>query len=812
MKKILFFFLCLSYFSHSQSVCDPNGVSTDPANPINPQNANFTNNFNWTTAESFLNINSTCMPNGFTSNPFMSNQTELLYLTISKDNKPEDGWEIIAYNLGYDNNNILLNVRPEHSYYMLYNKFTGTLRILAKSCMYTNNNVALLTLKFAPGFQTNLLDMSNDEKTLDMPHISNPSLSTSLKLFKDNNFWMYADFKLNYDPCTCSFDDYSRLLLYTDLISNSSIELTGKLTRTITSITGGLGSTNASGTFWKSATDVNNKMMTAHKGTVDFTETYKKIYKDLDDSGQTIYAINQLGSYFNNNAFMKSGLKSLPFFSGGVKFLTGLFGGGASGQQTINLSPMSVNSDVKISGTISTEYPIHNVTIGLPGSQKQNAIQGVENGQPLYTETLGVFSLINQPIMYFKEIITSQGYLNREKIDKYNGTEYWEKYNEYDFVKRQYKLSGETLKFAINPASKLELQDAEVMLITEYEKPSFKINAMYPNNQIQGLNMDTSNGLPIEGTDMGPIVDTENYIFHNSFKAIGANNYKNDYSFTFLYDVINKQGPQYNKKRRLKYNSLGNLSNRWKCYEGGSATNCKWTNSATRPFAYVQPKTDPTSPFYHNVSPNDFKNNVVGMPSGITPREEFLSPRIKQFKLKFILNLKRLDNPDAQNVLYVVTYPVKLVRAEQTYNMAGTNYTSDALEYANQPNYDPQVISNKFIPATQSELINLCANSNYTSGRSSLSGRINNLNEENKTENNNLVLYPVPVEDVLHFNLFNSKLNKIIDMNGKTVLDLSKIEIFEDRASVDVSTLAKGVYIISFTNENGELRHQKFVK
>lgn len=821
MKKILFFIL-IPIYTFAQSVCEPIGTTTNPNSPTNPQNQSFTNNFNWFTNNSYLDINSTCTPNGFTPNPFTTNQTELLPLSLSKDNKPEDGWEIVAYNLGYNNNNTPLNVRPEHSYYMLYNKYTGTLRVLVKWCRNINYNGALLTLKFAPGFQTNLLDMSNDEKALEIPHIANPSLSTSLKFYNDNNFWGYADFKLNYDPCTCSFEENSRLLLYTELISNSSVELTGKINGTITSIADGSGSTNSDGNFWKTANNINNKMMNAHKGIENFTEKYQKIYKDLADAGITINAINKIGDFFKNNAFMKAGLKALPEISKGVKFISGLFGGGASGQQPIQLAPLSVNLDVKLKGTINTQDPMHNVTIGLPGSKQQNALQGVENGQPLYNETLGVFALINQPVMYYTETITPKGFLNREKKSTIlGGTEYWEIYNEYDFITRNYKLSGETLKYAINPASKLALQDAEIMLITEYEKPSLKINKSFPNYGIKELDIDTANGLNIPGTDMGPIIDDENFIFQNSFKPIGTENFKNDYSFSYLNEVKEKVGLTYNRKRRLKYSSTS-LLEKWSCYAGGSALTCQWNPDTPRPFKYIQTKTTLPNALadYFTLTPQNFANmGVAGVPymQGITPREEFLNPRIKQFKLKFILNLKRLDNPNAQNVLYVVTYPIKLTPAPAGYNMIGSDYITDAQTYANQTGFQPQVPTNKFIPATQSELSTLCSGTIYKNNRTNLTGRFksitdNNINEVETEQTDKLIIYPVPVEDILHLKTFNTKLISILDMNGKQIINLSKLNSTENQKTIDVSFLPKGVYMISYENKNGRIQHQRFIK
>ncbi|MEC4050574.1 T9SS type A sorting domain-containing protein [Flavobacterium sp. SUN046] len=737
--------------------------------------------------------------------------------------KPIDGWEIIAYNLGYDNNNTVLSIVPEHTYMMLYNKYTGILRILVKWCRNTNYNGALLTLKFSPGFQTNLLDMSNEEKALDIPHISNPSMSTALKFYNDNNFWAYADFKLNYDPCTCAFSEVSRLFLYSELISNSSVSLTGKISGTITSISNGSGTTSSNGNFWKSASSVNDNMMKVHKGVQDFANDYQTIYKDLADGGVTINAINQIGNFLNNNAFMKAGLKALPYVSQGVKFLTGLLGGGESGTQPLQLAPLSVNLDVKINGTITTADPMHNYTIGLPGSQQQNALLGTSGGQPLYNETLGVFALVNHPIMYFTETITKQSFLNREVSGIFNN-EYYELMSRYNFIQRNYKLSGDALKYVINPASKLNLQDAEIILITEYEKPSLTYNKLFTGSSVfSGLDIDTANGLDILGTDKGPIVDNDNSIFQNAFKPIGILNYKNDYSFSYLYNIT---FDNFSQIRRLDFTTDISQNKIWKCYgcygtpniinpDPCGTNSCQWSSgSNSRYISYEQNKTSiPIS--WSGLKSSDFKQNfnLLVSPNFIKPKAEFLAPRIKGFKLKFILNLKRTDNPTAQNVLYVVTYPIELKPAPVGYNMSGSNYISDASNYATQPSYIPSVITNKVIPATQAELSTLCSSLTYRNNRNSTTGKLNENILNNEKENESLILYPVPTSDKLNVVLNNCEIISVIDFYGKTVMDFSTIQMESSNGevSIETSSFAKGIYLLKYKNKNGEVKIEKFL-
>lgn len=821
-----------------EDFCDPNGVSTNPQSPMNPNDPAYLNHFDWTTTSPYYQINTTCSPNTSTPNPFQSNQLELLPLSLSKDMMPIDGWEMIAYNLGFDNNNNPLASRPEHTYIMLYNKYTGILRILVKWCRNINYNGAQLTLKFAPGFQTNLLDMSTEEKALDVAHVVNPSISTALKFYNDNNFWAYADFKLNYDPCTCSFTETSRLALYSELISNSSVVLTGKINGTITSISNGQGSANSDGTFWKTANSINDKMMKVHKGVTSFAQNYQSIYQNLSDGGVTINAINTIGNFLNNNNFMKAGLKALPYVSQGVKFLSGLLGGGASGTQPIQLAPLSVNLDVKISGTISTADPMHNQTIGLPGSIHQNDLPGIMGGQPLYNETLGVFALLNHPVMYYTDLIEEREFLNREGYF-YLGMSYWELIRKFNFKKRSYKMSGDVIKYKLNPASNLLLQDAEVMLIVEYEKPSIIYSRQYPYPKLNNLDTDLSNGLLVEGTyisnggnviwnGVGPAIDETNGIFQNSFQPIGILNFKNDYSFTFLNSISSSIEGNKNRRVLVETNLLGQKS--ISCAGSISPSisypppppvdRCIWSNGSPRPFSYVQSSANiPVS--WNNANQIVFASNsgFAGTPSSYipvlsTPRPEFLEPRVKSFKLKFVLNLKRTDNPTAQNVLYVVTYPIELKPAPVGYNMSGSNYINDANAYAAQVGFTPAIPTNKVVQATQVDINSLCASTIYKNNRISLSGKLASSDEVNnepdkKVEIDKPVLYPIPAKNELNIVLNNCKPKSIVDFYGRTINEVNIDN--SEKIKVDISNYVKGIYVLIYEDSLGNIKRMKFL-
>lgn len=743
-NKLLFFFALL--FNSAFSQCLPD--VTDP---------NYVNYFNWEIGQT-LPINTFCQPNSTTINPFNSSQVELLPISLIQDFKKQDGWEAVAYNLGYDNNNQPLTARPEHSYFMLYNKNRGILRILVKWCRNENYSGASLTLGFTPNFETNLLDMGTFEKPILSEHTAGANLTTALKFYNDNSSWSYADFKMNYDPCTCTTPENARLRLYTELIENSNVTLSGSINGTIVSASQNNGQVNSNGAFWSKAENIANKMIKAHKGIEDFRDDYADIFKDLKDNGLTIDAINYVGDLLKNNSLLKAGLSALPKVGKAVKFISALLGGGAGSQGPLELAPLSVNLSVDLNGTISTVNPMHNVTIGLPGSEKSDFFPGTIGGQPLYDETMGIFALIDEPKMYYKDT---------KIYDKNNANEILLKV--YHTV-RDYKFDGSELRYKINPASNFELQDAEFMVMSEYQKPSAAFSNVdfspYYKNPADDNYYDLNNGLNLsiyEGnttygdlnkSDVGNCVDRTNFIFQNSFPVIGSKHFNNNYSFNFLN------------------------------------------------YYYV-----PESLMFK-------KELVVGTAKVYKNLTNFMKlPRIKQLKLKIILNLKRTDDPNAQNLLYVVTYPIKLIEAPSGYNMQGANYLADAKSYKDNPDNGTQ---NKFRPITDQELTQVCQSTVYQKNRKA--GSTFKLASEKsgnvESTNSDLIVYPNPFTDYINIEKNGNQLLNLISRDGRILktFDNSSFESKNNKVEIDLSKLEKGIYFLSYKDKNGEIKSQKLIK
>jgi Secretion system C-terminal sorting domain len=790
MKKIVLLLLFVSAIAVGQCV---NGTTTNPLAPTNPAFPNYLNHFNWENSPVFK-YNVPVQPNSFTPNPFFSNQPEFQNIALQQDFKSVNGWEAIAYNLGYDNNNNALQAPKAQTYFLLYNKYRGILRVLVKwSDVKEFATNAQLTLKFAPGFQTNLLDMTTDEKPLLAPHIPNAKYTANLTYFNDSSSWSYADFKVNYDPCTCNFTESARLQLYTNLIQNSTINLTGAINGTITTITNGqsTGTNDSSGKFWNDLNGQTTKFVSARNKIQGFVDDNKKIYDKLKDGGVTINAITKLGDFMKTNSFMKAGLAATPYVGDAVKFMSSIFGGGGGATGPLELAPLSVNLAVKLNGTVSLSAPMHNFTIGLPGAQTSASLLGIYGGQPLYNEPMGVFSLIDEPTMYYTETVTTQ---NEARYGLYKNFYVTKTENVSPFIitRRNYSMSAKYLRYAINPASNLELKDAEFMIVAEYVKPSLTFvdrpNNGYGFGTNPNVEKDPENGLPINliGFDSNPwppspfpggqivyapssignVIDRENKIFQNAFPSIGMNYFSNGYSFDFIYDI-----------KKSRENSYYNTD-----------------------YGILSEKT--------TYAPNRAIENVT-----FTPKPEYLEPRVKSFKLKIILNLKRTDNPNAQNVLYVVTYPIKLIAGANPNPQFTVPFAVSANNYKKN---SPYITVPKFIRVQDAITLNgVCGSSEYRSNRiqTAKNTQDKTIITENELQSNDLVYYPNPLERTLHIKLNKTKITSVVGIDGKSLnaFDLESINKLEE-TELDFTSYPKGIYFINYVDSDNNSKTAKIIK
>jgi hypothetical protein len=375
-------------------------------------------------------------------------------LRESKDMKWDDGWELISRGFGLTEQNTYTTDAVPNVYLILYNKYTGILRVLLKVCRGADYNAARITLSFNSNTQlkTDLLEISRGEVSALDKKFTTTSYAVGSKYFNDNTLWFYGDFPMMYDPCTCIFK--SKLSIISELIANSQIAIEGGITGDIyTKDVGGKAQIQKPGSFgWKDFSGiVKGKVNTAYENIKDFTKEAQNAASNPKNSDTTskISSINSLANILANNKFLKAGLNAVPFLKSAVSVWDIFIGGGktTAEPQEVKLLPLAVNLTVKLDGTISTVNPYHNIIFTNPGSKDAQLDPAA---YPYYNEVLGVFNLIKAPVIFRKSVIggTCSG--------PGGGSNY---------TKRTFRFDIDSFYYVLNPAAELSIQNMKAAII-----------------------------------------------------------------------------------------------------------------------------------------------------------------------------------------------------------------------------------------------------------------------------------------------------------------------------------------------------------
>jgi hypothetical protein len=130
-----------------------------------------------------------------------------------------DGWEFVHSHLGTPQKGV------KHPTFTLYNRHTGILRVFANLTTATLGQVALIRMEHIGSTKTSLLSAyergaSHALNQFGSAQLTYPAINN--RNVQDAYRWVYADFKMVYDPCTCLFN--SSLLFSVIIVNESSID------------------------------------------------------------------------------------------------------------------------------------------------------------------------------------------------------------------------------------------------------------------------------------------------------------------------------------------------------------------------------------------------------------------------------------------------------------------------------------------------------------------------------------------------------------------------------------------------------------
>jgi hypothetical protein len=153
-----------------------------------------------------------------------------------RDFRPEDGWELIQKDFGQSPTNIPndpleFGIYIENPYFILYNKYTSVLRVFILMVKpkdsdgralieigFTNSSPKTATLDLLSGKpRRNALD-----ERIDFPFSPDqPTITIGNEYVTTSNYWITADFPMNYDPCICNAQ--SRLFIKVWILQSSNL-------------------------------------------------------------------------------------------------------------------------------------------------------------------------------------------------------------------------------------------------------------------------------------------------------------------------------------------------------------------------------------------------------------------------------------------------------------------------------------------------------------------------------------------------------------------------------------------------------------
>lgn len=479
MKKHIYITLwvcCCALAAMAQnSQCPELGIRTNPDNPFEtrttPVDANgtviFLNNGKFDWREPYYTwwkqVNNIWLTHQLNSPYTTINNPNLVgYIdNIPADNKPEDGWELVTYNFGklYDGS----LVQTDHPRFILYNRYTGILRIFYYYNMPLANNdyqTARIRLSYKTdrtgSTQSALLTYVEKEAVALDDFTKRLGYTNINELNITSGQWLVADFPMAYDPCTC-LNEYDLLDITLDLVLQSTVTLTGRI---VTSDNLTVSNKSKTGTFpGDYKVGLNSQLVNTANGFIEVIGQGQKNFKTMKefrDNLNTLLGSEKSGNSKSAKTSAVSGFDQFlalePRLGAAVGLINFFIGGGKTGGES-NAAPITFDADIDIGGIVQTNVNAVHQYLVVPGSIPKPTY--TTEYHPMYNEVLGIFNLLETPEL---EIVD---YLY-DRWSTCPGT-----FSSPPAV-RHFKVT-KPIQYAVNPAAHLEIEKFDATFTITYD-------------------------------------------------------------------------------------------------------------------------------------------------------------------------------------------------------------------------------------------------------------------------------------------------------------------------------------------------------
>lgn len=443
-----------------------------------------------------------------------------------KDFQPEDGWELLVKNFG----SATLGV--SYPFFALYNRYSGRVRafLLIPEQFGSPQTGAFLHTTFSADARRTALYQHMQPIAQPVINFQNLDASIPNEFANAYDYWVFAEFTVAYDPCTCAdlgeqnpID--SKIFFQFFVIDESTINatITGSLAEKVTE-NNAPASGEPSFALNDIIGDVDKLVKAGQKGYKEwgkYETTFNKYLKQFTDSSyrdklwKSIDTLQYTDPYFyydlidevfvnkstvnvNRTNFMNGTLlmnpeklvvygdetdfltrnyskikgvaSILPYVGTAIGVIDLLVSEGDNKTTASKKGPTVFEANLIMDGKLKSTSPLPANEFFTPGFTTNNS----QNFIPTYNNILGVFNVLELPKFEYFEIkpnltiITSDGLnVDLRNLCEKNYSNFHNLDGANNVVFKQYKPTS-TLKYIVNPASELEVVSVEAALILEY--------------------------------------------------------------------------------------------------------------------------------------------------------------------------------------------------------------------------------------------------------------------------------------------------------------------------------------------------------
>lgn len=562
----------LSFLWGQEDACvDSVGISTDPRPGKaynNERGAEFANTFNW--------MDPVYSPTHFAggplqgityfNSPFYNNNYFLNFLAHQENSDfyPEDGWELVHWGFGKKLDGSNDSYDRELLYLMLYNRHSGMIHVFGATYLvgYNVYGIELRITPDAPGGRLNYKPngLFGYFQPVSAQVLDEPTTVTSVRAnSKHSNQYkklVHAAFPLAYDPCVCH--NLSGLQVWFHAVDMSEITLSGRLLGTSTSVEDyPNGSSPDFHPDWLNAVTEDETNVVAgmqvyrHAG-----DLYDELRTEMNAKGKldivaaldVLKAALDLGAEIPPLKPLKIAAKGVNFAQSVVKFKKSL----DPPKPSLSL-PALIRGEMVLSGTIVDGDDQKVSEIAVPGSKNSwdlpEANYPAEPYYPLYNEELGVFALIETPVV--ERYVSTETTYGPVCLDY--GQQGEPPLMEITQENASYRFA-ESLKYAINPAARIDLGNSDISVALMIKRPfpaDENSSSHYSSSQIQLGNLEEGVGdytyispfLPVECLEsLTMYIERTNEKCESVFYSSGPDTLYLIFANTYLSSTLGKDG------------------------------------------------------------------------------------------------------------------------------------------------------------------------------------------------------------------------------------------------------------------------------